>query len=148
MNKLKICETFKSLSVKVEKLINKQLKSKDLSLTQGIVLVWLSETKLKELSVKEIEKKFGTAQSTTLGVINRLEQKELVTTYFTEQRKKNVKITDAGIDLVSIIESYINDFDELMFNGFTTGEKMIFIELLQRAENNISQYQAINNEED
>lgn len=147
MNDVKVCKTFKSVTVNVEKLINKQLREKDLSLTQGIVLIWLNENEVKELPLKVIERKFGTAQSTTLGVINRLEQKKLISTYFSKDRKKIVKITDSGFALIDTIEKQIDDFDELMFTGFTAGEKLMFVELLKKAENNILQQQGIDMED-
>lgn len=83
-----------------------------------------------------LKEKFGTAQSTTLGIINRLEQKGLVTTCLTQQRTKSVKITQSGEELLPPIEECIAKADELMMTGFTQGERTLFIEFLTRAENN------------
>lgn len=147
MEDTKIGKLFKFLSFNFEKNLNKRLKEKDLSGTQGLVLIWLVDEESKELPIKTIEKKFQTAQSTTLGVINRLEKKELVSTYLTSQRTKIVKITDKGLDLVSCMITYIAEVDEIIFNGFTNGEKIIFIELLKKAENNLLQQHDIEMED-
>lgn len=131
-------KVLKNISFGIEKSMNNKLRADELSSTQSLVLVWLNEAENHELSIKIIEKNFGTAQSTTLGVINRLEQKGLISTYLTQQRTKNVKITDDGLSLVESIKEYISDTETELLVGFTLGEKILFMELLKRAENNIS----------
>ncbi|MFI3200103.1 MAG: hypothetical protein R3Y54_01075 [Eubacteriales bacterium] len=133
----KIGKTLKSINVSMEKQVNKTLKKMDLSLTQGLALIWLDESQEKELPIKFLEKMFGTAQSTTLGVVNRLEQKKLVSTEITQQRTKIVKITEEGLGIVEFIRQCAGEADELFFKDFTIGEKILFLELLQKAEQNI-----------
>lgn len=137
MNKMKSGKSFKIISDTMHKILNKKLKDKDLSATQGIVLVWLNDEESKQIPIKTIEKMFATSQPTTLGVINRLEQKNLVSTYLTQQRTKVVKITDEGVSLVGIIETYIDEVDKQLFQGFSGDEKELFMEFLQRAEDNL-----------
>lgn len=127
--------------------VNLRLKKLDLSMTQGIALIWLEETPDHELPIKTLEKMFETAQPTTLGVINRLEQKNLVTTHLSGKRKKIVKITENGLNIVEDIKECIEEVEALFFRNFTIGEHAIFMELLQKAKNNILQYQAIKKEE-
>ncbi len=139
LNDVKICKSFKFLSAGLDKLANKMLKEKDLSVTQGIVLVWLEESKTGALPIKTIEKRFGTAQSTTLGVVNRLEQKHLVTSHVNEQHIKIVTLTDAGRALVPSAKDCFVQADSSVFEGFTLGERALFVELLQKAEKNLLQ---------
>lgn len=126
-----------------QKQVNLRLKKLDLSMTQGITLIWLDEAEGHELPIKSIEKMSETAQPTTLGVINRLEQKNLVTTYLTDKRKKMVKITDEGLGIIGSIRECIDDVEKVIFQDFTDGEYTLFMELMQKAKKNISQYQAI-----
>lgn len=147
MERIKLCKTFKFLSASLDKVINKKLKTKDLSITQGVVLLWLSEQADQVLTLKELEKKFGTAQSTTFGVVNRLEQKGLVTTYMGDHRTKYVKLNPEGEALLGTIRTYIQETDQLVFQGFSQGEILLFLELLQRAERNLLQQQGIKAEE-
>lgn len=147
MEGTKICKSFKFLSANLEKIVNKKLKEKDLSITQGLVLLWLNEESSNQLPIKTIEKKFGTAQSTTLGVINRLEQKKLVATCLSEHRTKIVKMTQDGLALVAFIETYVEAADDMVLDGFSCGEKMLFFELLKRAEHNLLQQHDIEMEE-
>lgn len=137
MNEIMTGKSFKIISDTMHKILNKKLKDKDLSATQGIVLVWLNEENSKELPIKVIEKRFSTSQPTTLGVINRLEQKNLVSTYLTQQRTKVVKITTDGLALVQIVETYIDEVDKQLFQGFNDEEKDLFLVFLQKAEGNL-----------
>lgn len=127
----------KTINTNLHKQVNNRLKEIDLSVTQGIALICLDEAENKELPIKALEKIFETAQSTTLGVINRLEQKNLVTTHLTQQRTKIVKITEEGCSMISIIKLNIKDVEELFFKDFTKGEKALCLELLEKAKNNI-----------
>lgn len=137
MNEIRPGKSFKILSDTMEKYLNKSLKNEEVSASQGIILVCLSEQESNELPIKVIEKMSFTSQPTTLGVINRLEQKCLVTTYLTQQRTKVVQITDKGLSLVKIIEEHINEIDTLLFDGFNEEEKNMFTNYLQRATENL-----------
>ncbi len=143
MEDIKLCKSFKFLSVNLEKILNSKLKAFDLSITQGLVLFWLDEAETGELPIKTIEKRYGTAQSTTLGIINRLEQKGLITTYLSEHRTKMVRIAPKSTELVNIIKPQIQAAEEQVFCGFTPGERLMFIELLHKIENSVMQQQGI-----
>lgn len=137
MEEIRTGKSFKIISDTMEKCLNKALKNEEVSASQGIMLVWLSEEESNELPIKAIEKLSATSQPTTLGVINRLEQKGFVTTYLTQQRTKIVKITEKGLSLVKIIEEHIHKIDEILFEGFDNKEKEMFFDFLERATTNI-----------
>ncbi len=135
MQDVKLGRVIKFLSTNLEKNANKELKTFDLSLTQGIVLKWLNDEENHTLTIKEIEKRAGTAQSTIFGVICRLENKGLVETFLIEH-KKVVKITAQGMGLCAVLESAIDKTHSIFFKNFTEGERKLFVELLQKAESN------------
>lgn len=147
MEKIKIGKSFKFISSSLDKIINKNLRDRGLSATQGIVLVWLNDEKTNELPIKTIEKRFGTAQSTTLGVINRLEQKGLITTHLSEQRSKIAKITPAGRELIDFVIEQIKAAEDMMVEDFTQGEKALFFELIRKAEHKLLQQQGVDMKE-
>lgn len=137
MEKVKVGKMLKNLNANFDKQANNRLKDMGLSVTQGIGLVWLSEADDNQLAIKDLEKKFGTSQPTTLGVISRLEQKGLVETYLTQQRTKMVKISSAGTELIEDIRKNLEAVDQQFFKGFSEGEKILFIEMLNRVGENI-----------
>lgn len=138
MNKTQLGKTFRIISDKMIKILNKELKDKNLSSTQGLALICLNDEKTKELPIKTIEKILSTSQPNTLGIVNRLEQKELVKTHITQQRTKVVQITDKGLSNVQTIELYMEEVDKQVLYGFTDDEKELFLDFLKRAENNLS----------
>lgn len=137
-------KTLHQLGIMKLKEINNRLKKFDLTMAQGLVLIFLQESDGHELPIKTLEKMSETSQPTTLGVINRLEQKEFINTYLTKKRQKMVKITDYGLNMIPNINECIKEVEEIFFNDFTHGEHAIFMELLHKAKNNILQYHAIN----
>ncbi len=143
MSEMKLCKSLKFLSTSLDKIVNKKLKENGLSMTQGVVLLWLSDAKEGEMAIKEIEKKFGTAQSTTFGVIQRLSQKGLVETSISEQRNKMVKITKQGFSHIDCIKTAMMEADAVVFDAFTEGEKMLFGEFLRKSEKVLLQYHDI-----
>ncbi|MFI3174048.1 MAG: MarR family transcriptional regulator [Bacillota bacterium] len=137
-------KTIHQLGIMDLKQINHRLKKIDLSMAQGLVLIFLQEANKHELTIKTLEKMSETSQPTMLGVINRLEQKGLIVTYLTEKRKKMVKITEDGLNTIPYIKESIEEVEKIFFCNFTVGEHAIFMELLQKAKNNLFQYHAIN----
>lgn len=136
MDTFKLTKTIKHIITNIEKNINNKLRQKDLSFSQAIILVKISESTEGELSLKELEKKFAVAQSTMFGVIVRLEKKELVQTYLLENKTKVAKITEKGKTLIGFIIDSIHSTENDMFKNFSDEEKFTFIELLKKVEDN------------
>ncbi len=137
MDEVKIGKIIKYVSASLEKRANNLLKKEDLSLSQGILLIWLNDEIKKEMPIKEIEKKYGTAQSTTYGIVNRLENKGYIESYSINSKTKIVRLCDEGAKKIDFIKKCVSESEEEIFTGFTNGEKAMFIELLIRAENNL-----------
>ncbi|MFI3254201.1 MAG: MarR family transcriptional regulator [Eubacteriales bacterium] len=125
------------------KQINHRLNQFDLSMAQGLVLIFLEEAEGHELAIKTLEKMSETSQPTMLGVINRLEQKNFVSTHLSIKRKKMVKITKDGLNTIPKIKDCIEEVEKIFFYDFSQGEHTIFMELLQKSKNNLLQYHAI-----
>lgn len=136
MDTFKLTKTIKHIITNLEKNINNKLRQKDLSFSQAIILVKISESTEGELSLKELEKKFAVAQSTMFGVIVRLEKKELVQTYLLENKTKVAKITEKGKTLIGFIIDSIHSTENDLFKNFSDEEKFTFIELLKKVEDN------------
>ncbi len=139
MTEVRIGKVIKYVSASLEKQANSLLKKEDISLSQGILLIWLSEASNKELPIKDIEKKYGTAQSTTYGIVARLESKGYVESYSINNKTKIVKLCNAGASKIDFVKECVLQSEKEMFKGFTDGEKALFTEFLVRAENNLNQ---------
>lgn len=105
---------------------------------QVAVLMELQEAEQKQLSMKELERKFCVAQSTVAEIISRLEQKGFVEVFgdASDKRIKLVHITPAGEACCRETVGYMAAAEQMLLRGFSEEEKAIFNQLLTRAEVN------------
>ena len=124
----------KQIHMELEKQANKNLRSHDLTLAQMNVLVTLDESEKKSMSFKELERILHVAQSTTAGMIRRLEQKGFVAGYGDAQDKriKNVRITPEGEVICRRAEEDMQRAEEQLLSGLTPDERSILRMLLRR----------------
>ncbi|WP_370749927.1 MarR family winged helix-turn-helix transcriptional regulator [Eubacterium sp.] len=94
----------KQLHDNIEKNANNALKKYDLTMMQLGALMRLNKDGGGECTLKEFEKLLHLAQSTTAGIVKRLEQKKFVECFGDpfDKRIKKVRITGEGIKLCSI----------------------------------------------
>lgn len=123
----------------VEKRANNELRKNDLTLAQLTVLVILASASEGQLSLKEIEHELGVAQSTTVGIVDRLEQKGFVRKMDSpvDKRVKIVQITPEGLAPCSDIVVDMDAGVELLLHGLTEEERNVLDRLLQKVCNNI-----------
>ena len=98
----------------IEKSVNNQLRKQGLTFSQMNVLLTLASVPGKRLSFKELEKRLTLAQSTTAGLISRLEQKGLAAVLGDkdDKRIKYVEITALGTKYCEDAKLEMNDTEE------------------------------------
>lgn len=118
----------------LEKSGNNQLKKKGLTFSQMNVLIHLINAPRKRLSFKELEKQLTLAQSTTVGLISRLEQKKLVAVSEDREDKriKLVEITPLGTQYCLDAETEMNETEERLLSPLTEVEQDAFFLLLRK----------------
>ena len=133
------CALIKQLNDSLEKYSNNRLRQDDLTIMQISVLVELDETAEKELPLKALERRFGVAQPTMLGIVQRLEQKGLTETYFSreDKRVKLVRLTSAGQDKCRFGYAYMDQVEQLLLKALDDQEKQQFRQLLKKAKSSL-----------
>lgn len=118
----------------LEKRCNSQLKEIDLTFSQMAALIELSNTSAKKLTFKELEKRMSLAQSTTAGLISRLEQKKLVSVSGDEgdKRIKYVEVTALGETYCNRAKQDMEDMEAKLLEDLSEEEKEILISLLNK----------------
>lgn len=118
----------------IEKSMNNQLRKKRLTLSQMNVLITLVAVPEKKLSFKDVEKHLTLAQSTTAGLISRLEQKELVAVMGDrdDKRIKYVEITALGMKYYEDAKLEMNDTEEKLVSCLSQTERKTFLSLLKK----------------
>ncbi len=123
----------------LEKSGNNQLKKKGLTFSQMNVLITLINVPEKKLSFKELEKRLTLAQSTTVGLISRLEQKELVAVSEDKEdkRMKFVEITALGVQYCTDAETEMEQTETELLSSLTENERDAFYLLLRKVNESI-----------
>ena len=118
----------------IEKSMNNQLRKKGLTLSQMNVLLTLISVPEKRLSFKDLEKRLTLAQSTTAGLISRLEQKGLVAVLGDkdDKRIKYVEVTASGAKYCEDAMLEMNDTEEKLVACLSETERKSFLSLLKK----------------
>ena len=130
------CEMYgvfiKQIHDELEKQINNQLRSEDLTMAQVGTLVILNRTSESRMPLKELERKLHVAQSTALGIVSRLERKGLVECFGDpeDRRVKMVQITDNGIHCCHMAVRHVKMAEEHLLTGLADEERAVFYTLL------------------
>lgn len=124
----------KQINSTLEKNANNTLRKKDLTVAQVSALLAIRNYPEQRVSLKELEKILHVAQSTTAGIINRLEQKGFVTGFGdpSDKRIKLVQITPSGEECCRAAERNMKEAEESLLSGLTETERSIFNSLLQK----------------
>ena len=130
---------FKQIHDRLEKQSNNALRAKDLTMMQVSVLMALQQAAEQQLSMKELERYFGVAQSTVAGIVSRLEQKDLVEAFgdTADKRINLVHITTAGEKCCAETACQMKEAEEKLLQGFSSEERKILNHLLTRVADNL-----------
>lgn len=129
----------KQINSALEKNANNTLRKQDLTFAQVSALLAIRDFPEQEISLKELEKILHVAQSTTAGIINRLEQKGLVTGFgdSSDKRIKLVQMTPLGEKYCQEAEQNMKQAEEFLLSGLTETERSIFNSLLQKVSDTL-----------
>ncbi len=107
--------------------------------SNGYILSFLHKKQKQIITQKSIEKQLGITRSTASTILTRMEKKELIVreTLENDSRKKQIKITEKGIDLAIQTEKEIKVFDQSLIAGFTTEEIATLFSFFDRIKNNV-----------
>lgn len=142
-----IFELLKRISDAMEKNANSDLRSSDITASQLKLLFAVLSSECSrdnfrekgQLSLKELERRFGVAQSTAAGIIQRLEKKKLVESVSDKEDKrvKIVRITDGGRKVCKKAAELMSEGHKQALNGFSDDEKRVFVGLLRKMLSNL-----------
>lgn len=129
----------KQLHDRLEKYANNDLRSRDLTMMQVSVLQVLKLAEGQKMTMKELEHYFQIAQSTVVGIVSRLEKKELVEAFgdSSDKRIKVVHITPSG-EACCKRQCHMEAVEEHLLSGLSQERKNTLNNLLTKLLNNIS----------
>ena len=113
---------------------NSNLQALNLTMQQNRVLIQLAHTSGHTLSLKELEERFGAAQSTVAGLVSRLEKKGLVEALSdpADRRIKLVRLTEEGLLLHSESHQRVVESEERLTALLSDEEKEALLACLKK----------------
>lgn len=138
--KIKLGILFKRINNTFEAEINNVLKSDDITKVQCDVLLYLGRHLDKEISQRDIEKYLGISNPTVSGILDRLENKELVERVVSKKdaRYKHIVQTNKAKLLISKIVSHLDAKERQLCVGLSEEEEANLQYLLEKVLKNIS----------
>lgn len=133
MNETNTCGMLiRQINNALEKRVNNQLKTKDLTLSQMSALIEIINAPAKKLTFKELEKRLSLAQSTTAGLISRLEQKKLVSVSgdTDDKRIKYVEVTLLGEKFCNEARQEMEHTEKRLLENLSAAERESLLSLL------------------
>ena len=124
-----------------EQQINDVMKKSDMTFSQIAVLHYLLISEDHEVTLKELGEALQITHPTCIGLVRRLQEKELVTSVVNpgNKRFRNVVATDQARELVTCGHEWIRRLQEQMVKGFTREETARFTKDLDRIYDNLKQ---------
>ena len=124
----------KQVGDELHKNANNFMRSEDLTVVQFAALLELDHSPEKQLPLKTLEQRLHVAQSTTAGIVSRLEQKGLAEGLSddSDKRIKVVHITPAGMEKIQAGELNLMRAEKALLSGLTETEQDIFYALLKK----------------
>lgn len=129
----------KQIHDRLEKHANNALREKGLTLMQVSVLSTLQAAAGQQLSMKELERHFGVAQSTVAGIVSRLERKGFVEAVgdAADKRIKLVHLTSAGAAFCGEAACRMDEAEEKLLQGFSAEDAETLNRLLTKVCDNL-----------
>ena len=129
----------KQIHDELEQQANNALRPQGLTMAQVGVLLALVDAEEGQQSMKELEQILRVAQSTTAGIVSRLEQKGLVEALgdLSDRRVKLVRLTQAGRECCCGAEEDMSRTEALILSGLTETERDILLVLLEKVRNSL-----------
>lgn len=129
----------KQINDELRKNANNALRGQDMTLAQLEVLDRLDQAPEGQYSLKELEQILHVAQSTTVGIISRLEQKGFVEGFgdAEDRRIKRVRITPAGTECARTALHHRAEAEKRLLSSLTEAEQEIFYMLLKKVRDSL-----------
>ena len=124
-----------------EQQINDVMKKSDMTFSQIAVLHYLLISEDHEVTLKELGEALQITHPTCIGLVRRLQEKELVNSVVNpgNKRFRNVVATDQARELVTCGHEWIHRLEEQMVKDFTREETARFTKDLDRIYDNLKQ---------
>ena len=125
---------FKLINEKFKKQFNENLQSMDLTFSQFVVLDYLGRNRKDKVTQKDISEALQLKHSTVIGILKRLEAKEMVQCIVDAENKRyrNVMLTKKAADSLEEMYRHREEMEKRLISELTKEEETELRRLLGR----------------
>ncbi len=140
---------FKQIQICFGKSCKDSFSGLDLTHSQAHLLMYITCSGQKEITQRDIEKKFGLSNPTVTGILKRLEAKGFITRHISENdnRYKIISITDKSKEICSNVKISIQAAENKLFDKMNESEINSLCLMFEKMLANISDSNHITTEE-
>lgn len=122
----------KVTSEAIEKYAHHIFKKLDITFSQGRILVLLQNSNRESISLKELETLFHSSQQTVAGIVSRMEEKSLLTSFHDtkDKRIKQVTLTKKGQEVALLAIDALVKLNEELTAPIPEEKKDDFLDML------------------
>lgn len=130
----------KLINEKIKQHLNDRLKDNNLTLSQFMVLKYLKQHDNEKVSQKELAQAVQVTHPTMIGLIDRLEEKGMVSRQVdgNDRRYRYIRLTDMGRQYLNQSKQDAEAMDSALVRNFTQEEVAVLKSLLDKVYENIS----------
>lgn len=134
-----LSSVFKQIHIAFESRCNKHLQGYNLTQSQMDVLVYLKHHEGFSVTQRDLEAGLRLKNPTITGILNRLEDKNLITreTNLNDKRSKIIKMTDKSKVVLEETHVHLTELEDYIVKGFSDEEKEELVLLLNKVLNNL-----------
>ena len=124
-------------------MINRHLKEEDMTFSQMILMFYLWENREKKITQKDISDAMHIKHPTAIGLLKRLEEKEMLKVVVDPDNRKyrNIALTEKGLTFVENDRKRKRHTDEYMVKGLSEAEIADLRNLLDKVYDNLQAFQ-------
>lgn len=129
-----ISSMFKQIHIAFESRFNKHLQKYNLTQSQMDVLVYLKHHEDSIITQRDLEAGLRLKNPTITGILNRLEDKNLITREINlnDRRSKIIKMTDKSKTILEENYIHLEELESYIFKDFSEEEKEELVVLLDK----------------
>lgn len=124
-------------------MINRHLKEEDMTFSQMILIFYLWENRDRKITQKDITEAMHIKHPTTIGLLKRLEEKEMLKVVVDPDNRKyrNIALTEKGVAFVEKDSNRKRHTEEDMVKGMSSKEIKQLRDLLDKVYDNMQAMQ-------
>lgn len=138
---VRLIRNIKLINDSLEKYGNSFLRDKDLTFSQGSMILFMQEQEEESVSLKFLEERLNLSQPTIFGLTSRLEKRGLIESFFAyeEGRIKKVRLTPEGHQRVNSFQDCVDAIETHVLHGLSAQEQDDLLNLLIKVNESLKE---------